>query len=348
MPMGGMKNLGSGLRLQSSSPGQQDVGNANINGVMIAHQFTTSPAGVGVGNDNELFGHDLVAGGNNRQILFGNGCRTGAQIQTFAGGYSCTAYPQQSFAFGLTCIAGYVNDFGARKVALGEECSAGASVGDPSLQVAMGCLASASGGVDTSAAGCEVNIKGSQTNLGTCVGFGARLATGGTIPSEEVALHGIGIDTGPGFIQNVLVLGVYIPGGLSGAFPGVTSNSILIGNAAQTKVKIGPYTIAQTLGGPASVNDANYVWAAGIGRVQYSAITAARVVSAPAANSLPAGSRISVTDFSGSVTGVNTITINAAGADTINGLASVVISTAYGHRELETNGVNKWTIVQSL
>ena len=48
---------------------------------------------------------------------------------------------------------------------------------------------------------------------------------------------------------------------------------------------------------------------------------------------------------SGSCSAVQTITLNCAGSDTINGATSAVISTAYAFIALESNGSNKWTVI---
>lgn len=67
-----------------------------------------------------------------------------------------------------------------------------------------------------------------------------------------------------------------------------------------------------------------------------------RTVNLPAANSLTAGGQfLIVTDENGDANTSN-ITINRAGADTINGTTSVVINTAFGAKILHSNGSNAW------
>ncbi len=94
-----------------------------------------------------------------------------------------------------------------------------------------------------------------------------------------------------------------------------------------------------------AVSDANYSVAAGIGLAAYTAITAARAVTLPAASSYAAGQQLLVVDESGSCSATKTITLNPAGSDTINGATSAVINSAYGYLVLESNGSNAWTIV---
>ena len=45
--------------------------------------------------------------------------------------------------------------------------------------------------------------------------------------------------------------------------------------------------------------------------------------------------------------GGNTITIAAAGSDTIAGAASAVIPVPYGYLALESNGASKWTVIDA-
>jgi hypothetical protein len=56
-----------------------------------------------------------------------------------------------------------------------------------------------------------------------------------------------------------------------------------------------------------------------------------------------AGSVFIVIDESGQASAVNTITIAASGADTIDGASSVVLSAAYAMRSLFSDGTSKWT-----
>ncbi|MGD1016753.1 MAG: hypothetical protein ABR863_09995 [Roseiarcus sp.] len=79
--------------------------------------------------------------------------------------------------------------------------------------------------------------------------------------------------------------------------------------------------------------------------VAYTALTAPRVVTLPAASAFPPGQSLTVADESGACSATKTITISRAGSDAINGATSAVIATAYGYLALESNGANAWTIV---
>ncbi|MCP2125788.1 glycoside hydrolase family protein [Bradyrhizobium ottawaense] len=95
-----------------------------------------------------------------------------------------------------------------------------------------------------------------------------------------------------------------------------------------------------------SHNDSNYTILASDRTVGTSAaLTAARTWTLPAANSVNAGQAITVADYFGGVTSTNTLTIQRAGSDTINGATSVVINVAYGRYEFRSDGVSKWSAV---
>lgn len=75
------------------------------------------------------------------------------------------------------------------------------------------------------------------------------------------------------------------------------------------------------------------------------ALTAPRTWTLPLAASARAGHRIRVMDIAGGVTGVNTLTIARAGADSINGAATKVLNAAYASTELISNGGTAWIAV---
>jgi hypothetical protein len=79
--------------------------------------------------------------------------------------------------------------------------------------------------------------------------------------------------------------------------------------------------------------------------IAYTAITAARTVTLPAASAYPTGSRLVVVDESGNCSSTKTVTLNRAGSDTINGATSTAISSAYGYLAIESNGSNAWTVL---
>lgn len=70
---------------------------------------------------------------------------------------------------------------------------------------------------------------------------------------------------------------------------------------------------------------------------------AARTITLPAANSLPAGTTIWFKDEAGTAGSAN-ITINRAGSDTIDGATSYTINVNYDCKGVYTNGSSKWFI----
>lgn len=73
------------------------------------------------------------------------------------------------------------------------------------------------------------------------------------------------------------------------------------------------------------------------------AFTASRTFTLPAANAVNPGQEIVVADFQGTVTGTNTLVISRAGSDTINGVTSVTIASAYGAYLFKSDGSSKWS-----
>lgn len=73
------------------------------------------------------------------------------------------------------------------------------------------------------------------------------------------------------------------------------------------------------------------------------AFTASRTWTLPAANAVNAGQEIIVADFQGTVTGVNTLVITRAGADTVNGGTAVTMTSANGAYLFKSDGNSKWT-----
>jgi uncharacterized protein YjdB len=93
------------------------------------------------------------------------------------------------------------------------------------------------------------------------------------------------------------------------------------------------------------VSDANYPIQAADRTVAIVALTAARTLTLPAASAFPPGATVTVVDESGACSATNTITVAPAGNDTISGLASAMLVTAYGYLALQSNGGTKWTVV---
>ena len=95
----------------------------------------------------------------------------------------------------------------------------------------------------------------------------------------------------------------------------------------------------------AAVSDAAYTALVTDRMVAYTALTAARVITLPVSSAYPTGTRLVVIDESGNCSVTKTLTLNAAGADTINGAASAVVNQAYGFIGLESNETGNWTVI---
>ena len=347
MPNGGLSEYGSGLQLQPATPGVQQAGNANVAGVFIAGKFTTvQNDATGAPTHEQIFGNDITHDGtdNQERVFYGSHlAKTTPQMSGVIMGIQCSSGGPSSVAIGNQATVG-ASSINTNCVAIGNQVSA--SNGVPALNVvAMGYQVSVNGGNGSVGLGSNISMSGSNTNTGMnlCVGFNLQANNGN--PTRIVLIgEAINIEAGR---DNCLVVGWW---GFARNFPGTPgNNSIIIGNIEQTNVQIGPYTIGPGApGATQKIVDAAYTALPTDGTVIYTSITAARVVTLPAANAVPAGYRLLVLDSSGSASGVNTITLTRVGTDTINGGTTSAIVLAYGVREIVSDGVSKWTVVRSI
>jgi Major tropism determinant N-terminal domain len=93
------------------------------------------------------------------------------------------------------------------------------------------------------------------------------------------------------------------------------------------------------------VSDAAYTVLATDRMVAYTALTALRVVTLPASSTYPTGTRLLIVDETGNCSVTTTLTVSAAGTDTIDGAASAVVNQAYGFVGIESNAAGEWTVV---
>jgi hypothetical protein len=92
-----------------------------------------------------------------------------------------------------------------------------------------------------------------------------------------------------------------------------------------------------------AVSDANTTITATDQIVALTSITAARTWTLPAASAVPAGWWVDVLDFSGSLSGSLSLTVQRAGSDTLNGGTNVVLTSPHEHRRFVSDGTSKWT-----
>ncbi len=119
------------------------------------------------------------------------------------------------------------------------------------------------------------------------------------------------------------------------------------GRALLTAPSVAAQRVLMRVDQHTNVADANYATQTTDQLVAFTAITAARTVTLPAAASVNPGQPLVIVDESGACSATNTITVTRAGADTINGAASAVIASAFGYLELVSNGANKWTLIDT-
>jgi hypothetical protein len=94
-----------------------------------------------------------------------------------------------------------------------------------------------------------------------------------------------------------------------------------------------------------AISDAAYTVLTTDRMVAYTALTAARVITLPASSAYPLGTRLVIIDESGNCSVTKTLTVSAAGTDTIDGAPSAAVNLAYGFIGLESNQSGHWTII---
>jgi hypothetical protein len=116
------------------------------------------------------------------------------------------------------------------------------------------------------------------------------------------------------------------------------------GGTAQATALAARASSGLNIDGATSTGDANYTILSTDRMVYHTALSAARTDTLPAANSVNAGQPFYITDFRGVASAVNTVTLQRAGADTINGVNTVVaINAQYGAGIFWSDGTSRWT-----
>jgi hypothetical protein len=242
MPSAGLQIFGSGLRLQPNTPGVEDVGNANISGVMLADQFSTADT-IGIETEPEMFGHNLTYGGGANHCIYGNSNTTGNVSSAVCYGYQCAVYTQTSVAMGASCTAGISGSGVADNVAVGKDCNAGNALASTGNCVAFGKQASSRGN-STVAFGSNVSIITNNVNyaIGCVFGYNISFNNSG---HRDVFAAGAGITENTTARVNLLILGMFDLGGPAGAYPAskIKDNQIIIGNENQTEVWLGSFLL---------------------------------------------------------------------------------------------------------
>jgi hypothetical protein len=347
MPNGGVFGSGTGLQLQATTPGMEDAGNFHISGTGITHGLiadapkTRTPSGEGAGQNTfigspwtftgafSILGSVLIGGSNEVRNIqsattVGSIVAIGFGIVVSGSGHVC---------LGANAQAGNQVQFSSASfcVAIGATSQAWTDDAD-SPPVAIGGGAAAKNAVNTVVIGQNCQLGTGLQGAGNKADGNIWIAPAHT--SSSVVLNSILIDARTNH----------------GSVPmGDISNQIIIGNQFHTKILIASKDFTN-LGGTATrtVADMADTVTAQDGTLIYTSITAARIVTLPAANAVPIGYRILVTDGSGSASGTNTITLTRLGSDTINGGTTATIILPFGCKELISDGVSKWTVIRSI
>jgi hypothetical protein len=243
MPTGGELTQAIGLQLQPQTPGNTDNGNAHISGVMVATGFNTRDILNSFSGNPGLYGDYVVFGRDNtitrnggfpgaRSVIIGTHSNDG---QTLVDGVSHNVnigWQNNTWKNNAICI-GYATTCGKNDAGTQDGC------------IAIGSQASALG-ANNIAMGQNVSADATR-GLVICSG-GPNSTIGGT---DIIA---IGQTVNAAGRTNFLFIN-----SATGTYTASAAddNSILIGNASQTKVTIGPYVITAGLSAPGFIQTAS-------------------------------------------------------------------------------------------
>lgn len=127
-----------------------------------------------------------------------------------------------------------------------------------------------------------------------------------------------------------------------------TAVGLAYGGSGQTTAILARTASGFNIDAVTTFGNANYI-ASASDRVIATSVnfTAPRTVTLPSVASYNSGQTTVIVDSFGAINGINTMAIAAAGGDTINGLASITISTQYSGAVLWPIGSNKWGYIAS-
>jgi hypothetical protein len=111
------------------------------------------------------------------------------------------------------------------------------------------------------------------------------------------------------------------------------------GNLGTLKAEVAFSRFATAVSYTILLTDVGFGWV-----IAVTSTAAARTITLPLANAVPAGWQITVKDESGGAL-TNNITISRSGSDLIDGATSNAINLNYGSRTLYSDGVSKWFLI---
>jgi hypothetical protein len=124
----------------------------------------------------------------------------------------------------------------------------------------------------------------------------------------------------------------------------VNSGQLAIANGGTNAPSAAAARVSLDVDEATSTGDANYTILSSDRMVYHTALSAARTDMLPAASSVNVGQIFVLDDFRGVASASRTLTLVAAGSDTINGVSSLVaISAQYGAGVFWSDGVSRWT-----
>jgi hypothetical protein len=172
-----------------------------------------------------------------------------------------------------------------------------------------------------------INTKGLTTTITTAAVIAPAGTLSGTTLNATVVTSSL---TAVGTIGTGIWQGTAVALGFGGS-----GQSTVLGARGSSGFNIDEATSVGDTNGTISATDRSYF---------HTALTAARTDTLPAANSVNAGQILYLIDFRGVASATNTVTVQRAGSDTVNGGTSfTALNSAYGEANCWSDGSSRWT-----
>lgn len=188
-----------------------------------------------------------------------------------------------------------------------------------------------------------LNLGGNLTTAGAFTTSGANALTLTTTGSTNVTLPTTGtlVNTAVTALSNLVTVGNITTGTWS-----ATPVGLSFGGTGQTTAAAARAASALNIDEVTTFGNVNYTASVTDRTIATSVtFTAQRTITLPAVASYNAGQQLVIVDSFGAINGANTLIIAAGAGDTINGLASITISTQFGGAVLWPIGSNKWGFI---